>query len=189
MSDETTDRPQFALEGDERKLLILTTENADRPASWAPLWQMEFDRDYPVRNAVIWVGEHEHLWAEWKRIAEERGPDALQSHIEEIWETQPIEHADTLVVTRHADNLGIDMQVMMMSHRANIVSHRFDSEQECVAFDEWLTAEGAADRIWQLVELGCLDGRNKLHWLIGVLTGHVMEERYARLSAELGIDG
>lgn len=174
MPEVDTNRPLFVLEKDDRILLMLTTTDTFRPGLKTPLWHMEFDRDYPVQNAVVWVGERERLWPEWQRIAETRGTAALQSHLEEIWETQPIEHADTFLVTRHADNLGIDVQVIMTSHRADIISHRFDSEQECRVFDQWLTSEGAAERVWQLIELGCLDGRDELHRIIHILTDDVM---------------
>ncbi|MES1974256.1 MAG: hypothetical protein V4472_17500 [Pseudomonadota bacterium] len=177
-------RSLFVLEKDDRMLLILTTtDTLKQPGPKTPLWHMEFDRNHPVQDAVLWVGEREHLWPEWQRIAETRGRDAIDAHIERIWETQPIERADTLLVSKHADNLGIDLLVTLTSHRANVVSHRFASEPECRVFDEWLTGDGAEAKIWQLVEFGCLQGSTELHRLVDALTCELIDAHHARLDS------
>lgn len=89
-------------------------------------------------------------------------------------------------MSKHADALGIDLQVMMMSHRAVIVSHRFASEPECRVFDEWLNGDSAEAKIWQLVEFGRLQGSTELHRLIDALTCEAIDAYHARLAGDGG---
>lgn len=175
---EDTDYPLFILEKEDRMLLIFTTAHTlrqDGPKT--PLWHMEFDRSDPVQDAVIWIGEREQLWLEWRRIAEEQGPGTLYRHISELQASQPIENAGAVLIIKHPDGLGLDIEVVMTNHNAEIASHRFASDHECAVFYDWLTGKSAEAKLWQLIERGCLQGSRTLHVIIDALTASEIDAR------------
>lgn len=173
--------PLFVVDNrEETRLIFTTTETLAKEGPKEPLWWFGLNKEEDFEGVVCWLGERQELWPEWRRIAETEGQDAIADHVARLWTEEPVEQASSVMLRKHEDNGGFDLEVMLVTHRARIVSHRFADMEHQVAFFGWLMGAGFEANAWKLVELGCLRDRRKLNRLIDMITDSEVKERRAK---------
>jgi len=130
-----------------------------------------FEED-KLRGVVVWLGEHQHLWAEWRGIAETEGGNAFSGHMADMMREDSLRRfgsSDYLCETcigacakRCSGKMEIELTMTLATRSLPIIKHAFKSARLRDAFMDFLVSEGRTMGSVELAELALLKGRNAL---------------------------
>ncbi len=111
----------------------------------------------------VWLAERQHLWAEWRAIAEATNGYELSRHMTSIHDGGPFENfLEPLLIVEREYEPEVTFAARLVTRRVEILRHRFETLKHRDAFLGWVN-NGATDPIkWDLALTGLLEGRNRL---------------------------
>lgn len=145
-----------------------------------------------LRGAIAWLGEHQDLWPEWRRIAEDEGGNALSAVLVDLAEKEALERFGSpgylyeaclgAQATRGAERYETRLEMMLSTRSLPIINHAFHDERSRTAFMSAVVADDSVEGFVELAELCLLRGRTALarrmdeiartHDVLGRRTGH-----------------
>lgn len=130
-----------------------------------------FEED-KLRGFVVWLGEHQHLWAEWSAIAEAEGGNALSGRIAAMMMEESVkrfgspEYLNDLCigasVTRGHGKADVELSMTLSTRLLPIITHEFKDSRSRDAFMDSLLSEKRTIGSVELAELALLEGRSAL---------------------------
>jgi hypothetical protein len=136
------------------------------------LMTMRCFEEYKLRGAIVWLGEHQHLWPEWQRIAEAEGGNALSAHlVAMMMEDSQKRFGSTdymceacigASATRGVGKTNIELSMTLSTRSLSIITHAFKNVRSRDAFMDFLMSQDRTVGSVELAELALLEGRNAL---------------------------
>jgi hypothetical protein len=160
---------------DEFRLSFIILDRREAGGS-RTLMTMRCFEEHKLRGAIVWLGEHQHLWPEWQEIAEAEGGNALSAHLVALMmEDSQKRFGSTNYMcelcigasaTRGVGKSNIDLSMILSTRSLSIITHSFNSVRLRDAFMDFLMSEDCTIdrtiRSIELAELALLEGRNVL---------------------------
>jgi len=114
-------------------------------------------------SAAVLIGERQHLWGQWRRIAERDGHRALDKILTSIQTTDYLESViDVTIVKDRGHPEAVTMSVHLLPKRqVDVICHTFASAEARVAFLAWVEKAGLGRRVG-LCLTGLLEGSKAL---------------------------
>lgn len=134
-----------------------------------PLMTMRcFEKD-KLHGAIVWVGEHQHLWPEWRAFAEAYDANALSARMVELMEKEALERFGSAqymfemclvaTVSPGREPRELELSVSLTTRSVPVIKHAFADTRSRDAFMDWLASGGREIGLVELAELALLRGR------------------------------
>jgi hypothetical protein len=156
---------------DEFRLSFLVLGHKEVGGSRTLMTMRCFD-EHKLRGAIVWLGEHQHLWPEWQGIAEAEGGNALSAHLVALMmedSQKQFGSTDSMCelcigasATRGVGKTNIELSMTLSTRSISIITHAFKSVRLRDAFMKSLMSEDRTIGSVELAELALLEGRNVL---------------------------
>lgn len=174
-----TNETLFVLDDRDGFTVVMTTEATfAQTGDKTPLWYCHLPSYDYLDATLVWIGEHEADWPEWREIAETRGIDAITAHIGGLW-AGGIEQAVAVTLTRSDDGRGLTFDVALQSRSVNLLQHQFESREHREAFMTWCF-EQVQERSWAVVHSACTRGRANAARLMDAIANDVLSSDAVR---------
>jgi hypothetical protein len=156
---------------DEFRLSFIVLDRQEAGGS-RTLMTMRCFEEHKLRGAIVWLGERQHLWPEWQKIAEAEGGNELSAHlVAMMMEDSQKRFGSTdymcelcigASVTRGIGNTSIDLSVTLSTRSVLIITHAFKDVRSRGALMDFLMSKDATIGSVELAEIALLEGRNAL---------------------------
>ena len=142
----------------------------ERPV--AQHWLRECGDERSLKAMIRWLVVRRADWQKWGRLAEALGPDAFDSHINQLMEAEPIVEAVSVSVTKRADPREIALGDVVAARdgvRIEVLCvHRFSSANARDGFFNWFLTDRNGDQTETLLNIAKVRGT--------VALGEVLDE-------------
>lgn len=125
-----------------------------------------------LRGAIVWLGEHQHLWPAWRAIAEAEGGNALSGHLAAMMMDDGLKRfgsSDYMCemcigasAKRGAGRTDIELSMALATRSLPIITHAFKNARSRDAVMSFLMSEDRTIGSVELAELALLKGRSAL---------------------------
>ena len=136
------------------------------------LMTMRCFEEEKLRGAIVWLGEHQHLWPEWRVFAKAEGGNALSGHLVDLIAKDSLKRFGSTenmfelclgaTATHGSGKTDVKLSMTLATRSAPIITHAFRDERSRDAFMEGLAAEDRTEGVVELAEFALLKGRNAL---------------------------
>lgn len=150
----------FRCDGPEYLLSFLAR---DRPPEDATLMHFRTFNEEKFLAISAWLGERQHLWPEWRRIAEEVDGQELGRHLASLYTLPALEEfLGAEMVAQREEEPEVTIAVLLTTRRLDVLRHRFPTLELRDAFLGWLDEGNPTQSTQALALLGLLEGRSML---------------------------
>jgi hypothetical protein len=157
-----------------------------KPENATLMWFRAFEEPKFLAIAV-WLGERQHLWSEWRTIAETAGAKALSRHLTSIADrdTWMEEVVTAMLISHNGSAPEVTVVADLATRRVEFMTHRFRSFEHRNAILDWANDTDAEDTAKALLLVGLLQGRRALARHMdgiasGLLNSHACSSRGTR---------
>lgn len=111
-------------------------------------------------SVAVLVGERQHLWADWRAIAEESGGNVLSGHLISYNKTDYFPNFEDVTIKESSGGVIVSVH-MLPTRRVDLIKHVFANPELHRAFLNW-AEEAGQDRRIGLSLIGLLEGKKAL---------------------------
>lgn len=143
------------------------------------LMTMRCFEEEKLRGATVWLGEHQHLWPEWRGFAEAEGGNALSGHLVTLIGKDSLKRFGSIdymfelclgaTARRGSGKTDVQLSMTLVTRSVPIITHAFKDSRSRDVFMEYLVAEDRTEGSVELAELALLEGRNALRRRLDIL--------------------
>lgn len=156
---------------DEWKLSFTIPDLREEGGRRTLMWFRCFEPD-KLLSVAVWLGERQHLWAEWRAIAESQDGAALSRHLTVAAEADALTDADgerylfeacsgaTIAICD--DGSEIEILVRLPTRTLGMIVHDFGDADVRDAFMTWMAEDEEAPGCVELALFALLEGRTAL---------------------------
>ena len=151
--------------------LTFSIPDRDEPGGRRALMTMRCFEEDKLRGAIVWLGEHQHLWPTWQAVAEAEGGNALSARLvamtrldslRRFGSTQYLYEECLGASVARSGGTEIELSVTLTTRSVPIITHAFKNERLRNAFMDYIMSEHRTVGSVELAELALLKGRNAL---------------------------
>lgn len=136
------------------------------------LMTMRCFEEEKMYGTIVWLGEHQELWPEWRTIAEAEGGNPLSARIAALMAEDSLRRFGSskylcemclgATITRGAGRTEIAISVMLSTRSLPITTHAFNDVRGRDAFMASLASGYRAEGSMAFAEMALLQGRGAL---------------------------
>jgi hypothetical protein len=143
----------------------------DRPPRDATLMWFSAGERPRFLAVSMWLGERQHLWSEWRAMAEAEGGKALARHLVSLLgpDSRFEEFVAAMLVVERERVPEVTVAAGLATRRLDILRHRFASLALRDSFMAWAEGGHSTEIAKALSLIGLLEGRRALARLLDVI--------------------